>query len=253
MTDTERYFFDLYGYVVVPGALAPEQVTALNALVDDQLAAQVAPDATSHRFGRLLGWGSAVQDVIANARLLPHLHALIGTRCRLDHDYLDVILKPGLGPIGAHLHGGGAPHDPSQHYTFRDGHMVNGLIVVAYALKDVRPGDGGFACVPASHKANYRLPDGWSDLSAGANPCAIEVACDAGDAVLFTEALTHGTAPWRSLEQRRTLFLKYSPHFQSWSARYYDPSEYPDLPVDARRMLEAPNARYRGRPTAIDE
>ena len=32
--------------------------------------------------------------------------------------------------------------------------MYNGLTVVMYALKDVNPGDGGFICVPGSHKTN---------------------------------------------------------------------------------------------------
>jgi len=32
----------------------------------------------------------------------------------------------------------------------RDGRMANGLTVVAYNLKDVNPGDGGFACVPGT-------------------------------------------------------------------------------------------------------
>ena len=32
--------------------------------------------------------------------------------------------------------------------------MYNGLIVVAFALAPVEEGDGGFICVPGSHRAN---------------------------------------------------------------------------------------------------
>jgi hypothetical protein len=47
--------------------------------------------------------------------------------------------------------------------------MYNGLTAVAYNLTDVNPGEGGFGCIPGSHKSK------------------------AGTAIIFTEALTHGT------------------------------------------------------------
>ncbi|HZP81290.1 MAG TPA: hypothetical protein VFB21_06615 [Chthonomonadaceae bacterium] len=42
--------------------------------------------------------------------------------------------------------------------------MRNGLTVVAYNLKDVNPGDGGFGCVPGSHKSNLPFPSEWREL-----------------------------------------------------------------------------------------
>ena len=36
--------------------------------------------------------------------------------------------------------------------------MQCGLCVAAWQLTEVREGDGGFACVPGSHKSNYRPP-----------------------------------------------------------------------------------------------
>ena len=39
----------------------------------------------------------------------------------------------------------------------------------------------------------------------------------AGDVVVFTEALTHGTLPWQGAEQRRTLVFKYSPGNSAYS------------------------------------
>jgi hypothetical protein len=69
----------------------------------------------------------------------------------------------------------------------------------------------------------------------------------AGTAVIFTEALTHGTLPWRGKGERRTLFYKFSPHPISWSARYYNAEQYEGLTERQRAILEAPNARYRNR------
>lgn len=251
MTDAEKYLFDLNGYLVVEDALTPEQVSALNALVDAHWEADGLGGKATHRFGRTLAWGAATQAVIANPRMVPYLHALIGPQVRLDHDYLDVI-RGGLGPIGATLHGGGTPHDPGQFYRFVDGRMLNGLTVVAYNLCDIHPGDGGFACVPGSHKANYPLPRAWADMSQGLADCVRPVTGPAGSAVIFTEALTHGTLPWRGAGPRRTLFFKYHQPMMAWGGNLYDPAEYPDLPTEARRMLEGANARWRGRPTEVD-
>lgn len=246
MTETEKYLFDLNGYLVVPDALTTEQVIALNTILDANMGEQVASDRNAHRFGGLLEWGLEYRAVIANPRILPYLYALIGENCRLDHDYLDII-RNGLGPIGATLHGGGTPFDPGQFYQFREGRMYNGLTVVAYALKDVNPGDGGFACVPGSHKANMRFPREWMDMSETIASCVTATPCKAGSAVIFTEALTHGTLPWKGVNERRTLFLKYCPHSFAWAVAKYDPTAYTDMPLEARKMLEGPNARYKGR------
>ncbi len=246
MTDEEKYRFDLNGYLVLKGALSPEQVTALNAYIDERLTA-AEQGKTNYRFGGNLE-DVTVREAIALPRALEVLSDVLSRQARLDHDYIDVIMpKAGLGPIGAVLHGGGEPYDLGQSYQFKSGKMHNGLVVLAYALKDCNPGDGGFACVPGSHKANYPLPASWRDMAQGMAEDVKVVSCKAGDAVLFTEALTHGTAPWNGEGQRRTLFLKYSPHFMAWGVPSYDASQYADLSAEASALLEGPNYRYQGR------
>ena len=242
MNEHERFLFDLQGFLVVPDALSPALVARLNELMDEHIAQETGPDMRTHRFGRLLRWGKAYRDLIDNQRMVPYVEDLVGPQFRLDHDYVDVI-RTGKGPIGTVLHGGSTPYDPSQYYHFKDGRMFNGLIVVAYNLKDVHPGDGGFGCVPGSHKSNYAFPREWQELDEP-HPCVARVIGPAGTAIVFTEALTHGTLPWRGAGERRTLFFKYSPHCLSWSARYYDAEDYPDLSDRQRAILEPPNARY---------
>lgn len=241
MTEQERFLFDLQGYLVIQNALDATQVAALNALLDDHLAREVAQDATTHRFGRLLTWGQPYLDLIDNPRVLPYLEEVIGRNVRLDHDYADVI-RTGRGPIGNTLHGGAITDDATAYYRFFDGKMRNGLTVVAYNLHDVNPGDGGFGCVPGSHKSNLRLPREWHDLSAPAS-CVQKVTGPAGSAILFTEALTHGTLPWNAAHERRTLFYKYSPGPLTWARQYYDADEYPGLTQRQKEILQPPFAR----------
>ncbi len=248
VTDRERYLFDLQGYLVVPDALTPQHCAELDAEMTRRIDTEANPTATQHRFedrGPLLGWGEPWRRLLDNPRIMPYLHEFIGDEIRLDHDYADMI-RAGRGPIGSSLHGGAVPFDEVFFYLHKDGRIRSALTVVAYALRDVNPGDGGFGCIPGSHKANYPTPPEWLDLDHPA-PCVAAGAVKAGSAIIFTEAMTHGTLPWRGTDQRRTVFYKYSPRTISWSARRYDASLYPDLSPAQAALLEGPNARYAGR------
>lgn len=246
MTKKELYLFDLQGYITVPNALTPEQLKELNRVLDGQLAEHAKPTERIHRFeGSLLPWDKAYRDLIDNPRITPYLDELIGTNFRLDHDYCDVI-RSGTNRHSSTLHGGGTPFDSCMFFNHHDGRMYNGLLVVAYNLHDVNPGDGGFGCVPGSHKSNYPLPEDWQELETPPD-CVRAVPGPAGTAIIFTEALTHGTMPWRGKHERRTVFFKYSPPSISWHAKYYDAAKYDGLTERQRAILEAPNARYQWR------
>ncbi len=254
MNADERYLFDLQGYLVVPNALDSSTLRALNAMLDQQITEQVHPTSGTHRFLDLLEWGRPYLDLIDPDPILPYLEAVVGMKFRLDHVYLDII-RQGLGPIGATLHGGAVPFDPTMYFRHHNGQFENGLTAVAYNLADVNPGDGGFACVPGSHKSNLQFPDDWKDLTEP-HPCVQRVTGPAGAAIIFTEALTHGPLPWLADHERRTIFYKYSPNAVSWIADYPEAADYEGLTERQRAILEAPNARQQAhiasnRPRAI--
>jgi hypothetical protein len=144
-----------------------------------------------------------------------------------------------MGPIGAGLHGGAVPFRPAEYYWSAEGQIHSGLVVVAYNLEDIGPDDGGFACVPGSHKSGFALPDSWKDLT-DPHPCVRRVTGAAGSAVIFTEALAHGTLPWPGADERRTVFYKYCPRPLAWSRTFYDATEYPDLTEQQRYILRSP-------------
>ena len=79
-------------------------------------------------------------------------------------------------------------------------------------------GDGGFACIPGSHKANYRPPGEVLALDADWG-CVAQVAAPAGSVVIFNEALVHGTLPWRPKGRlRRSILFKCSPGYIAWGS-----------------------------------
>ncbi len=241
MTEHERYLFDLQGYLTVPNALDADTLRRLNDILDRRIAAEVAPNAGTHRFVGLLDWGRPYVDLLDPPTIVPYLDGLLGPQVRLDHTYLDII-RSGLSPIGATLHGGAVPYDPLYFYRFSENRIYNGLTVVAYNLADVNPGDGGFACVPGSHKSNLAFPEAWKDLTQP-HPAVQKVTGAAGTAVIFTEALTHGPLPWTADHERRTIFYKYSPKSLAWWEDYPLSGGLEGLTERQRSILQVPGAR----------
>ena len=225
MTDEEKYFFDLCGYIIVRDALSPIEVQQLNAAIDahehllqeyhETLAGgakNLKGECSRRGFGGLLTlespWCDAFRSLLAHPRINPYLDVILGKGFRLDHTHSVIVQEKGCE--GHILHGSTGPaFDPNQYYIVRDGRMHNGLSVVTWQTHDVNPGDGGFCLVPGSHKGNFSVPDGlrrnelFKDLI---KPMEMK----AGDAVIFTEAVLHGTLPWTSVHPRRSILARYT-------------------------------------------
>lgn len=262
MTDQERYLFDLRGFLVVSGLLTEAELAAANEALDrhrDLIRPRPVEQSLSGSSLTLKGeqgrleitrnlltlekpWCEPFRRMLVHPGIVPYLHELIGPGFRLDHG--PVLIGMERGTEGHVLHGGGEPYDPSQYYFFKNGRMYNGLTVVSWQLTEVGAGDGGFCCIPGSHKSNLPCPveikryEAWQE-------CVHPVTAPAGSAILFTEALTHGTLPWSGSAPRRSILFKYSPGFQAWGAGYPPGDELlEDLPEEARLVMERPY-RYR--------
>src|SRR5213596_1449987 len=81
-------------------------------------------------------------------------------------------------------------------------------------------GDGGFACIPGTHKSHFLngIPPEVRRFERKAH-YVVQPAVEAGDALFFTEALIHGTMTWSAQHERRALLYKYSPGHSAWSQR----------------------------------
>ena len=215
MDDLERleYVFDIQGYLVIPDVLTSDELAELNRLMD----AQNLPGPKKRiRFGEAAGGarksgpgflacGKPFCDLLDHERTMPILRMMLGDWFRLDRIY-GIYMDEGME--AGRLHGGNTPYSPGEYYHVRDGKIVNGFTVVSWNLTDTGPNYGGFCCIPGSHKGNFRLPDQIHEARDN-DPCVIVPEAPAGSVVMFTEALTHGTASWRGKHQRRTLLYKY--------------------------------------------
>jgi hypothetical protein len=269
MNEEEQYLFDLRGFVVVRNALTPEQINDLSQRLDAHHGNKKTPILGSDRtvLGNhaddawsapsLLELGGSYLDLIDLPAIKPYLTKLLGDHYRLDHDYAKIDSKMPDREKTLYLHGGGqgaggpadlvGPSDGGQcFYRYSNGRFFNGLVAVAFELDDVQASDGGFACVPGSHKSNIGLPKVWrhSKTQAELPDFVQRIAASAGDAIIFTEACAHGTVPWEGPpgRERRTLFYKYCPHAVAWSPCYYNANNYPELTDEQRQLLMPPSA-----------
>lgn len=121
MTDTEKFMFDLQGYLIVPAFLSPQEVDALNAAFDanwdlrrvgteaskrqayDQfygcacsplsLLALLVPERSrppTPRVGSMLEWPAPhcqiFRDLLAHPKLVPYLNTMFGRGWKADHE-----------------------------------------------------------------------------------------------------------------------------------------------------------------------
>ena len=202
MTPEEIFEFDLRGFIIFRGLLDGGALMTLNKAL-----ARVAPsDPQQFAF---IEKDPAFMDLMEHPRILSALRLMIGDWFRLDHVYA-ITMKKGTGGTPT-LHGGPRTDKHEHQYEWREGRMYNGLMVVSWALSDMGEGDGGFLCVPGSHKSNL-LPTVRED-----SPLVVQPAMKAGDALIFTEALIHGTRSWTAPHERRSLLYKYSPGHSCWA------------------------------------
>ena len=116
---------------------------------------------------------------------------------------------------GGPLREGGLPH-PELQYKCVNEHMWTSLLAASVQLVDHNPGDGGFCCIPGSHKANFFCSWEMRRLEVGEEHVR-HIPAKAGSAILFTEALTHGALPWNGEHERRLVILRYGPGIMAFS------------------------------------
>ena len=240
MTPEEKFMFDLNGYLLVKNVLTPEEVSELTTAAQLHLPATNAPGLD--RRIRISNLSKPFQNLIDHPNILPYLITIIESKFRLDHDYSIFMTKDAPG---GNLHGGEG-HEGDHWYRYRDGVMKNGLTVVTFFLSPAKAGDGGFLCVPGSHKSNFveSIPHEVLTQKRHAQ-YVIQPEVEAGDALIFTEALVHGTATWMADHERQALLYKFSPGHSAWAQNYPKASDYTDLTERQRRILEPPSVGSR--------
>ena len=247
VTDRDIYFFDLQGYLIVRGALSVDEVDALNASVD-----AVPRLKAGQWFGGLHGHHYRAKDGINYQQiyeldpfdqLIDHpayyakVRKFVGGEGGFDDHHGPLFIDEAFinfrGPgetIG--LHSGADECNKRCSYRVRDGKFMSCQVNMLLALTDIAQGDGGTMVIPCSHKQHFGHPDMETyrigELGKSGDGCdgAVELQMQAGDVLLFTDAICHGAARRSNAGERRTVVYRYGP---SWGA--------PHLPYRPTREL----------------
>ena len=247
-SEMERYLFDLNGYLVLKNALSPTELEACNKSFDRYNAVQgsqaingVHVQETNRQEGvsiqQLYEGGQVWQDLIDHPNWFNKVVHFLGTDDpeNFDGHHGPAFIDESFGSIrekgGAlRLHSGGHVGTIRTQYRFHAGKFHCGQVNILMALSDIGPGDGATMVIPGSHKSNIRHPqtvkleDRASQTSADETVGAIEVHLKAGDALLFVDAIMHGSARRTNDGERRIAVYRYGP---SWGyfRHHYRPSE----------------------------
>ena len=285
MTDlhTQQYLFDLNGYLVIENALTPAEVAALNQAIDMR---NLPPPTDSPRFGsaptlgaslvkaessvpdsrRLAGqdapvgsgfldWGKAFCDLLDHRAIMPVLRMRLGDSFRLDRLY-GMRMRRGQSYGVLHAdYGASAPQEnmaDGAYYAFRSNQNYEGFVVVGWALSDAGGEHGGFCCIPGSHKSHYKLPASIAD-NFQTSPHVHIPSTRAGSVILFSEALTHGTATWHAAHERRTLLYKYSVSNLVWTSKRVEAPGNVELTRRQEILLRAPGDPIRHFPSLFED
>lgn len=235
------YLFDLHGYLIIKNAVAPEDLKAMNDWADahwDYVSGQrrsldanfgtqdagtwignvethTYSGADGCNFQNIIEAGPVFRKLIDYPTWINHCRRWVNPMNGLSihENFLNV--RGSGGYIG--IHSGGAT--PINYMTFRQantGEWMVGQINIITALEDIGPGDGPTTLIPGSHKSAMRHPQLMkqvyrSDAAAGEQIGMVELYLKAGDSLLFTDTITHGSAARTNGGYRRIVLYRYSP------------------------------------------
>ncbi|MEM8857560.1 MAG: phytanoyl-CoA dioxygenase family protein [Chloroflexota bacterium] len=245
-SDREKYLFDLRGYIVLRGALSPEEVTACNQGIDAMLPIEEEEwvgyvhghsfqDNDGVNLQQIYEGGPAFERLIDHPSWIEKVKCFVGGEGTFDYNHGPLFIDENFanlrGPgqaIG--LHSGGEKLIKRIQYQFRDGKFACGQVNVLMALTDVGRGDGATMVIPGSHKANIAHPDFEKHQMRGEEAAvdgvegAIEVHLNAGDVLVFVDCISHGSARRVNEGQRRIMVFRYGPSWGNFRHGYH-PSE----------------------------
>lgn len=232
----ETFEFDLNGFVIIRDFLSKEMVARLNDAIDAQPYAK-----QSHKF-HFMKAGDVFLDLMSDRRVLELCKEWIDPHFRFDHAWgVQHYPNDPNSPRVENLHGGPFAEQGAFQYHWHRGKPRTTCILFAYVLEPQRPGDGGLALMPGSHKSNTEIGIDVFNQYMGrdyhASPWIHRPDLNAGDLLIFTEATMHGTEAWKPTDRRRrNIYYKYCYGWMGWPPVDHEESVW--LRANARNEQE---------------
>jgi ectoine hydroxylase len=212
MTAGQRAAFERDGYLIIRGALHPDEVAAARDAVDRVYAAMakagsLVPDGSMHLLSAVASCPQVV-GLIDHPATFGSVWSTLGWNIHVYHSHLDVhppIRVPVPFRFEWHQDGG------RQNREIETNPRPRLSVKLAYWLSDVsEPGRGNLKVVPGSHVVNWidgplRRDIQWPDPEG-----AVEVTAEPGDAVFFDRRIWHTRSRNYSAHTRKAVFFGYT-------------------------------------------
>jgi hypothetical protein len=206
MTDEQKFFFDLRGWILLPSVLTEAEI--------EEMKAECYSGASSYE--------GALQTLLDHPAIVGILSEIL-TEQPFERDESYGFRSEGsfitVRPVGwSKPDPTGMPHvvrPPQQanalRYQVAGKKIFSGLTRVVWELEEVKAGHGGTTFLSGSHKAhfNYGGPDPsqpnisespWEDNLRAAME---DYSCPPGSVVIFTESLLHAANDWTNPDNPR--------------------------------------------------
>jgi hypothetical protein len=279
VTPREEYLFDLQGYLVLRGAVTPEHVDQMNRVIDGYTAmtpplkhgewvgavlAHTYTGAEGMNLQQVYEAGEPFERLIDHPAWIDKVTHFVGGQTDFDAHhgplFIDEAFASIRGPgdfIG--LHSGGHKRVKRCQFRYHNGQFHCGQVNILLALTDIGPGDGGTMLVPGSHKANFQhhqfneksMAQASNGSGAEGTEAAIEVHMRRGDALLFVDAISHGSAVRRNAGQRRIVVYRYGPSWGTFRHPVYPSDELMARLTPRRAKIVLPQRPARREPNRI--
>ena len=267
VSSMQRYLFDLRGYLILENALSAEEVGACNAVIDE-LDGIEHGSWIGHVHGHVFTGGHEglnLQQIYEAGepfeKLIDHpaWYGLVTHFIGTDEPSFDSQHGPAFidenfvslrGPgeaIG--LHSGATEGLIRNQFRYSNNKFHCGQVNILLALTDIGPGDGGTMVIPGSHKSNVEHPQfrehAMKDESTSVEgvAAAVEIHLNAGDALLFVDAMMHGSAKRVNQGQRRLAVYRYGPSWGFFRHPYRPSAELLGRLTPLRRQIVMPHEK----------
>ena len=209
------YEFDLNGYVVLKNIINKKRIIKINNLLKTLENKKSSELPHNVFFGKTKNKSECYISNILEAdkefeklALIPNILKIIkhvtSNFFRLNHSVAMTKYKKNTY---TYLHMGNIPNHPKVFYFVKDKKIFSNITKVVFPICNNTKKDGGFAVIPGSHKAEFVRPNNNNPKN---NKLLKHVSAEPGDAILFTEALAHGSLINQTNKTRRIISYCYS-------------------------------------------
>ncbi|MEE2710507.1 MAG: phytanoyl-CoA dioxygenase family protein [Gemmatimonadota bacterium] len=244
MTDEQRFYFDLRGWILLQSVLSDSEIEVMKAEV---------------HCGAKRGFEGQLQNLLDHPAIVGVLTEIlsepsfVSDECysfRCENSFTTV-RSPGWSK--SDRGDNGMPHvvrPPQQanamRYQVKGGRIFSGLTRVVWELEEVKAGSGGTTFLSGSHKAafGYGGPDPYrpnvseSPWEESMRATMDEYSCPPGSAIIFTESLIHAANDWTNPDNPRcAVFNCYNSIWAQWHRLNLDHETIEAMPLNRRSLF----------------